>query len=432
MKFLIHSLLGLLFCFLYCPSATAQYGFSNDAAERMAELKMSIAPFYEGFLIDDFDFDEDVGSNSNYQVTALHADFPIRFTLNLMPNSYVDVIDRMNELSESVGLINGQVYPFTEKNKVAYYVTNGAMKSGYLENDVYEACYVVVMKSETGYIELVIYYDRTGNTENPKFKTVLDNVLNAFKFNVPKASGENFAGIGIAFGIRRSNFEITGVVKDGVADKGGLLPGDIIVWADEHDASKKDMSRMVNILRGEENSTLNLQVKRGSLYYDFDLVRKPYDKNAYIEMITADDINLKKLYFLNFNHFMLKYELNDKDVGEYIESDDIGTTYRYSINFPVNTAGFITQYNNGKSEIEYVIVASKERENIVRVFNELVGYLEEEYSMDFLYATKVEEDKIKIITFYLEADESTPEIIHAEMFIDKNDEWYRLNYVYNK
>lgn len=72
----------------------------------------------------------------------------------------------------------------------------------------------------------------------------------------------NYTGIGITVIPHDEGLYIMSVREDGPADKAGLLNGDIIIEVDSTKLNTVSITEAITLLRGEENSTVNLIVTR--------------------------------------------------------------------------------------------------------------------------------------------------------------------------
>ncbi len=434
-----------LFIF-FSPSAIAQYWLSVENEKLMEELNLSIAPFYVDFITDNFSFGypavEETESNPyGYQLSVKHENLPIHFTVNFRPNRSVNVYDRVRLISSELGMEGDEIHLFTEINKKNYAADEGALLNGYNRNtgeDEYEAIYIFVMKSEYGSFEMVMLYDAEGNMENEEFKQAMDFVLTSFKFNEPLIIKDNFSGIGIRFQLssKYNKYQIIDIVKGGVADKAGLLPGDIINKVNGKSAFYYDMSRVVNVLRGENNTTIKIGIKRGSLYYNFEMTRAPLDLNTDYEFISSYDIDLQKIYFLNTTRYLLSSESVKSNIGDFLKITSNGDKYEFNFEFPTDIKGTIVP-NDGdlKTEIEYVLDLSEDREIIEESFNKYKEYLKLEYVIDFsnlTYTTEVGEGYISIVKYYMDNNGKYPDEIYATLSIEEQGVTYILKYVFYK
>ncbi|MDQ8736054.1 S41 family peptidase [Paenibacillus sp. LHD-38] len=69
-------------------------------------------------------------------------------------------------------------------------------------------------------------------------------------------------GIGAELREEEGEFIITGLTKGAPAERGGLLPGDIIISVDNQKLSGKTFEELLGIIRGKEGTSVSLQVQR--------------------------------------------------------------------------------------------------------------------------------------------------------------------------
>ena len=88
----------------------------------------------------------------------------------------------------------------------------------------------------------------------------------------------SYVGVGITIQTREdgTGFEIVSVVEDSPAQKGGLLPGDILTAVDKTNVVGMNSSALPSLVRGEENTTVNLTILRDGIQMDFSLTRQKF------------------------------------------------------------------------------------------------------------------------------------------------------------
>ncbi len=74
----------------------------------------------------------------------------------------------------------------------------------------------------------------------------------------------NFKGVGIEFNILKDTLLVVAVIEGGPSDKAGLRPGDRIIYVDDENIAGIGLTNkgVVDRLRGEEGSTVNIKVAR--------------------------------------------------------------------------------------------------------------------------------------------------------------------------
>ena len=88
----------------------------------------------------------------------------------------------------------------------------------------------------------------------------------------------SYVGVGITIQTREdgTGFEIVSVVEDSPAQRGGLLPGDILTAVDGTNVVGMNSSSLSSLVRGEENTTVNLTILRDGVPMDFPLTRQKF------------------------------------------------------------------------------------------------------------------------------------------------------------
>ncbi len=72
----------------------------------------------------------------------------------------------------------------------------------------------------------------------------------------------SFSGVGISFSVQNDTATVMSIVKNGPAEKVGLLPGDRIIAADGHSLTGMDADSVRSLLKGPKNSKVQLDVIR--------------------------------------------------------------------------------------------------------------------------------------------------------------------------
>ena len=85
----------------------------------------------------------------------------------------------------------------------------------------------------------------------------------------------NFVGIGIYMiqNTEDNTIEVVSPIKDSPAEKAGILPGDKIVGVDGVKDNGDEMDTAANKIKGEEGTTVKIEIKRGEENLTFDIER---------------------------------------------------------------------------------------------------------------------------------------------------------------
>lgn len=81
-------------------------------------------------------------------------------------------------------------------------------------------------------------------------------------------------GIGAEIRQEEEQFVITALTKGAPAERGGLLPGDIIATVDGQKLIGKTFQDLLGLIRGEEGTSVALQIQRGDEVEPFDVTLK--------------------------------------------------------------------------------------------------------------------------------------------------------------
>ena len=82
-----------------------------------------------------------------------------------------------------------------------------------------------------------------------------------------------FSGIGVRFEMDPAGMMIISVIADGPAEKAGLLPGDIITEADGISMEGMSNEEVVSIVRGPQDTVVELEVERNGKVKEFRVTR---------------------------------------------------------------------------------------------------------------------------------------------------------------
>lgn len=82
------------------------------------------------------------------------------------------------------------------------------------------------------------------------------------------------SGIGVRFQIVPEGVKVLSVLKDSGAENAGIKEGDIIVEADGKSLAGLAEDKVILYLRGDEETKVNVKVKRGNSFLNFTITRK--------------------------------------------------------------------------------------------------------------------------------------------------------------
>ena len=103
-----------------------------------------------------------------------------------------------------------------------------------------------------------------------------------------------YVGIGITITVREdgSGFLITKVNEGGPADQVGMEPGDVIVGIEDQSAAGMSAEEARDLVRGEENTIVNLTVRRGEEEIAFSVTRMKVLTPVAVGQMLEDQIGL--------------------------------------------------------------------------------------------------------------------------------------------
>ena len=112
----------------------------------------------------------------------------------------------------------------------------------------------------------------------------------------------NFVGIGIYMieNEEADRIEVLSPIKNTPAEKAGIQPGDLIIKADDVEYKASQMTEAATAIKGEEGTSVRLEILRGTETLQFEIVREKItinpvtskvlnNKIGYIELTSFDD-----------------------------------------------------------------------------------------------------------------------------------------------
>lgn len=100
----------------------------------------------------------------------------------------------------------------------------------------------------------------------------------------------DFVGIGVEFMKRDEGAFVTRVFHQSPASKAGIKPGDLIIQADGVSLKEQTADKIKNLIRGKENTTVVLTVKRESQTLNLKVTRKALDTDVFYEVKKINNI----------------------------------------------------------------------------------------------------------------------------------------------
>lgn len=134
----------------------------------------------------------------------------------------------------------------------------------------------------TTYLMDKAYYGMTQNTDiDPHTTYMSTKEVSDFM----SALNNEYVGIGVQFFNTGENTIITRVFKESPAEKAGILPGDIIYKVNGEDLTGYTSDKLVEIVRGEANTTMTMIVLRNGEQLQLQLTRAPLHNSIYSEQV---------------------------------------------------------------------------------------------------------------------------------------------------
>lgn len=128
----------------------------------------------------------------------------------------------------------------------------------------------------------------------------------------------NFVGIGIYMvkNTEKNTIDILTPIKESPAEEAGLLPGDSIIKVDGVEYTGDDMTTAANNIKGEEGTTVKLEIKRGEEILTFEIKRRKVTTNPIISKKLENNIGYLEISSFDegtAKEFKTKYEGLKKD-----------------------------------------------------------------------------------------------------------------------
>lgn len=128
-------------------------------------------------------------------------------------------------------------------------------------------------------------------------------------------SGDDFVGIGIQ--INQQTLKISMVFKDSGAEAAGIKPGDVLYGVNDKTSEDTSFDELLDMIKGEPDTTVKITVKRGDDLLDFNVVRKLLtERTVYYEL----DEN--KLGYVQITQFLGTTFEEFKEAIDYLTEND--------------------------------------------------------------------------------------------------------------
>lgn len=148
---------------------------------------------------------------------------------------------------------------------------------------------------------------------------------------------DNYVGIGVY--IKENNnynkVEIISVIKDSPAEKAGIKSGDLILKVDEIEYTANDKDNIANKLKGQEGTTVTMEILRDKSILNFEITREKIDPNVLEGKSLSDNIG-----YIKFTEFNKTTAEEFKNTYEDLNKQGIQSLI---IDLRNNTGGYIDQ-----------------------------------------------------------------------------------------
>jgi carboxyl-terminal processing protease len=167
----------------------------------------------------------------------------------------------------------------------------------------------------------------------------------------------NFLGIGIYIQIIPEGVKVVSVVDGSPEKAAGIMPGDIIIMAENHLLANVTSDSAVTYIKGTENEIVKLKILRDSKILDIDILREKFSSSTIDEKILDNHIGYLRITSFGEDTGKLFSEklknCQDKKVDSYII--DLRYNVGGSLNSALDIAGYFIGSNvafitNGKHD----------------------------------------------------------------------------------
>lgn len=102
----------------------------------------------------------------------------------------------------------------------------------------------------------------------------------------------NYVGIGIYMvkNTEKNTIDVLTPIKESPAEEAGILPGDSIIKVDGVEYTGDDMTTAANNIKGEEGTTVKLEIRRGEETLNFEITRRKINTNPVISKKLENNI----------------------------------------------------------------------------------------------------------------------------------------------
>lgn len=225
-------------------------------------------------------------------------------------NNYL--IPLLLAITLATGLLIGNYFS-TRMNVVGYSSSNGAEKYQKLQDiiEILDNKYVDTVNSEK------LFEETIGDMLHK-----LDphsNYIPARELALMNESIEGkFGGIGVRFFLIRDTICVTHVLPNSPSERAGLMPGDKIVKIEGKSVASKKINneKIMSLLKGEENTTVNVQLLRKG-----KLINKQITRGVIpISSIVCSNMISNSIGYIKIEQFSITTSQEFRDAANYLKS----------------------------------------------------------------------------------------------------------------
>ncbi len=148
----------------------------------------------------------------------------------------------------------------------------------------------------------------------------------------------NYVGIGVSVLLTDDGYaEIVQVFQHSSAEEAGILPGDIIVAVNGEDFAKIGYNDAINLIRGEEGTTVTVSVRRGNAILHFTMERR--QTTSYSVTYESLDSQNGKIGFVRISSFNETTFTQFCEAVEALEAEGVSS---YIFDVRSNPGGMLT------------------------------------------------------------------------------------------
>jgi len=254
----------LIFVSFFLFKINSKADSSVDIGTTSFELFRQVVAYTYRDFVDQFDLKEKLNQTLEKIYNTLNYG---GFKTKLFVIKSSSLKDQMNDFENYYN----QIFEEINKSSVNFESVIDSKKLDNVQKEIYKNFYRSI-KTKEGFLKFTIrsYCSTLDNyTEymGPKeYKTFKESI-----------QGGNFSGVGIV--MMRENRDkgevvVVEVIENSPAEESGILPGDRIIKVNDKDITSDSLDVVQSMIRGPENTTVKLTIKRKEKVMDFNLKRR--------------------------------------------------------------------------------------------------------------------------------------------------------------